>query len=261
MYSSKEIELSKRYLGEIIESIDHDLCLLGGWAVYDLVNINYMDDVGREYIGSRDIDLGFHIDKNWTDEQLTTSIFSRIIEILEKKGFQWQAFRLFKDFDIETLKELTIDEANKKSQFEITRMYIDPIIDYLHPRFTCVFGYNPIDEPILYDAYEKNLFIESNISKKIKICEPHYLLSMKLNCVERRHKEDKKIKDIADIYALMWYSGIDLDMLKIGTNIIFGKDNTLKVLNNFHENDVKKAAEILDINNNDIIRVFNEFKK
>lgn len=84
---------------------------------------------------------------------------------------------------------------------------------------------------------------------------------MKLNCVERRNKEDKKIKDIADIYALMWYSGIDLDMLKIGTNIIFGKENSIKVINNFDKKDVKKAAEILDISDNDIIRVFNEFKK
>lgn len=161
MYSSKEIELSKRYLGEITESIDQDLCLLGGWAVYDLVNINFMDDVGREYIGSRDIDLGFHIDKNWTDEQLSTSIFSSVIEILIKIGFKWQAFRLYKDFDIETLKELTFDEANKKSQFEITRMYIDPIIDFFHPRFKDVFGYNPIDEPILYDAYEKNYLLKA----------------------------------------------------------------------------------------------------
>lgn len=59
----------------------------------------------------------------------------------------------------------------------------------------------------------------------------------------------------------MWYSGIDLDMLKIGTNIIFGKENSIKVINNFDKKDVKKAAEILDISDNDIIRVFNEFKK
>jgi hypothetical protein len=34
-------------------------CLLGGWAVYYLVNKNFQKVTGRTYIGSRDIDLVF----------------------------------------------------------------------------------------------------------------------------------------------------------------------------------------------------------
>jgi hypothetical protein len=36
------------------------MCLIGGWAIYETVNKNFTADRGRPYIGSKDIDIGFH---------------------------------------------------------------------------------------------------------------------------------------------------------------------------------------------------------
>jgi hypothetical protein len=68
MYEPKEIELSKYYLKEVIESIDEPIVVLGGWAVYFLVNDKYKETTGREYIGSRDIDLGFNMEETDLDK-------------------------------------------------------------------------------------------------------------------------------------------------------------------------------------------------
>lgn len=259
MYNLKEIELSKEYLNKISYKIEKEVVLLGGWAVYDIVNKNFYNDNGRDYIGSKDIDIGFHIDKNWNKIQLINSKFSRMIRFLEKDGFRWQAFRLYKDFDENTLEELTPEESSKKSLFEIIRLYIDPIIDYIHPQFKEVFQYNPIDEPILNIAYDYKRFKKSTLHDNILLCEPHFLLAMKLNCVDRRHKEDKRIKDISDIYALMWYSDIHLDELKIATRIISNRDKINNTISNFKQEEIHKASENIGVKPDEIQRAFLRF--
>jgi hypothetical protein len=60
--------------------------LLGGWAVYYIVNENFQKATGRTYIGSRDIDLGFHLNKVWSKAQLAKSDFINSITTLENMG-------------------------------------------------------------------------------------------------------------------------------------------------------------------------------
>jgi len=43
----------------IFAQLKTQTCLLGGWAVYYLVNENFQKTTARSYIGSRDIDLVF----------------------------------------------------------------------------------------------------------------------------------------------------------------------------------------------------------
>jgi hypothetical protein len=261
MYNLKEIDLSREYLNKISNNIKEKIVLLGGWAVYDIVNTNFYKEKGRYYIGSRDIDIGFHIDKNWNKKQLKNSNFSRIIKFLEKDGFRWQAYRLFKDFDEKTLKELTPEESSKKSLFEITRIYVDPIIDNIHSQFNVVFRYSPIDEPLLSIAYRYNRFKKSTLHNNVLLCEPHLLLAMKLNCVEIRSEKDKRIKDISDIYALMWYSDIPLDELKIATRIISNKNKIKDTILNFKKEEIEKASENIGVKPDEIQRVFLTFVK
>lgn len=61
MYEDREIKISRKYLEEVISSIDEPIVVLGGWAVRYLVNDKYQKNTGRYYLGSRDIDLGFQI--------------------------------------------------------------------------------------------------------------------------------------------------------------------------------------------------------
>jgi hypothetical protein len=84
LYQPTEIKTSEKQLQTIFKKLKGQTCLLGGWAVYHLVNKNFEKATGRKYVGSRDIDIGFHIDKKWTEEQLINSEFATAIKTLEK---------------------------------------------------------------------------------------------------------------------------------------------------------------------------------
>lgn len=87
MYQENEIEISRSTLSAVISSVREPVCLLGGWAVFLTVNHNFSNQQGSNYIGSRDIDLGFHIDKNWSDSELQNSAFASSIKILKSTGY------------------------------------------------------------------------------------------------------------------------------------------------------------------------------
>ena len=86
-YQPSETKTSQKQLQNIFKQLNAPLCLLGGWAVYYVVNESFEKATGRTYIGSRDIDLGFHINKDWNQEQLEKSEFMNSIKTLENRGF------------------------------------------------------------------------------------------------------------------------------------------------------------------------------
>jgi len=118
MYSKNETDISYNYLKEIISKLKEPIVIIGGWAVYLSVNKKYKQEQGVNYIGSRDIDLGF----NTMDSLLETA------NILEKNGFSLIGFRYVKDIDYETGRELTKEEAKKSPQYNIFSMYVDLLI-------------------------------------------------------------------------------------------------------------------------------------
>lgn len=63
-YVPQVTELSEQELREVFEAAEPPVCLLGGWAVHLHVNPGFRSEHGREYIGSRDIDIGVHIDSS-----------------------------------------------------------------------------------------------------------------------------------------------------------------------------------------------------
>jgi hypothetical protein len=77
---------------------------LAALSVQHVVNRNFEKTNGRPYIGSRDVDIGFHIDKNWTEKLLRESGFVSAISAIEKIGFRSVSLRLVKDFDIDMEK-------------------------------------------------------------------------------------------------------------------------------------------------------------
>ena len=99
---------------------------IGGWATYQIVNKNFEKTTGRRYIGSRDIDIGFHIDKNWSEKQLKKSEFCAAIKQIENMGFRSVSFRLVKDFNLETGRELTPTESSKLPQYRSITRVIKP---------------------------------------------------------------------------------------------------------------------------------------
>ena len=74
MYKEFETRTSYKYLKKIIGSLKEPICILGGWAVFFHVNKKFHETQGRSYLGSRDIDLGFHIKENSFDEGLKNAV-------------------------------------------------------------------------------------------------------------------------------------------------------------------------------------------
>ena len=124
MYAPPEVKTSEEQIARILKQFKGSPCLIGGWATYYIVNKNFEKANGRRYIGSRDIDIGFHINKDWNEEQLEKSKFATAIRMIENDGFRSVSFRLVKDFEIDTLKELTPEESAKLPLYQIFQLWI-----------------------------------------------------------------------------------------------------------------------------------------
>ena len=155
LYHNYETEISFKYLKEVVNILDEPIFILGGWAVYFAVNEKIQADRGMGYLGSKDIDLGFHIDKNITDKSLKKTPIAKTIKSLEKNGFKPLSYRYYKDIGIETGKELTREQSAITPIHDIFQIYVDLIVDEIHPTFKKTFGLDPIDESLLTHVFEE----------------------------------------------------------------------------------------------------------
>jgi hypothetical protein len=195
LYEPNETKTSQKQLERIFRSLKEPICLLGGWAVYYLVNRNFERANGRPYIGSRDIDIGFHIDKNWTEKQLRESDFVSAISAIEELGFSSVSFRLVKDFDIDTGRELSHEEAAKWPLYQIFQLFIDPIVDHIHPKIKDALGFVPIDEPLLSLLFQSRMRTAARIFEREAVLPtPELLLAMKLNSAPEGTRKTRELK-------------------------------------------------------------------
>ena len=261
MYEPYEIDISEKFLKEILKRIDGKICLLGGWATYYIVNENFEAATGRRYVGSRDIDIGFHIDKNWTVEELKNSEFSNALHLLEEMRFRWVSFRFFKEFDRDTGRELTPEESAELPLYKIFQLFVDPIVDNIHSKFRELFGFTPIDEPLLSYVFADGSFVKAKLFQvEVMMPRPHLLLAMKLNSVIHRDKEYKRMKDISDIYALLWFSDVRIGELKKGLFSIYPSEKARKTIMSFTENEIKRVSNAIGVTEEEIKRVLAELK-
>jgi hypothetical protein len=84
------------------------------------------------------------------------------------------------------------------------------------------------------------------------------MLAMKLISAPRRDKEHKLIKDIVDIYALLWHSDTKLSQLKEQLFAITPKEKVREIVQNFSNEDTSKAAATLGIDSKEVSRVLRE---
>jgi len=260
LYENYETDISKDNLVTVFSKVTAPLCLLGGWAVYLTVNVNYKNDKGRDYHGSKDIDLGFHFEKNETKESLINSAFNQSIKALEGIGFYSVSFRLIQHYHRETKQALTPEQARKVPQYDLFDLYVDPMVDNIPDKIHDVLGVTPADEKLLGLVFEKGQFIEiEEFGVKIRLPKPEVLLATKLISLPRRTKDHKKWKDIADIYALMWYSGTKLADLKIGVLELLTQKIVEKAFSKIEESDYETAADAIGVEKDEVKNVINSF--
>jgi len=262
LYQNYEVELSQSQLSKVLSTLEGPICLLGGWAVYVTVNKNFAASRGRNFMGSRDIDLGFHIDPTWTDADLMESLFAKAIDRIVDVGFEPIGFRFVKYFHTETRKELSTDEARRTAQAFLFDMYIDPLVDKVHPNSKKLFGFVPIDEPLLSEVFDgRKSVLVNEFGSKVMIPEPAVLLAMKLNSVSNRDKEHKRIKDIADIYGLVWHSDEEISAIRTELFSIISKGRVSSVISSFKDDEYASAARNLGIGQNEVSAAIAELRQ
>lgn len=97
-YVPQVTELSERELQAVFEAAQPPVCLLGGWAVHLHVSTGFHSEHGREYIGSRDIDIGIHIDASWTGEEFSETPVGETISAIEGLGYTKSRFGFVQHF-------------------------------------------------------------------------------------------------------------------------------------------------------------------
>ena len=251
IYSAIETDTSYNYLQQIIKILDEPICILGGWAVYLTVNTNFKKAEGRNYLGSKDIDLGFHIDEPLDKNQLKHTVMAKSLEKIRKDGFKPQSFRYYKEIHYETGKELTSEEIKTTPPHNIFTMFIDPMVDVIHPAFKEIFGFVPADESLLKPVFQHRIYRNElhEFNKQLWLPASEILLATKMKSLPTRSEGDKFIKDICDIYALSWYSGIYYKTLKEKARQHIDKEIIKKIQTRLsNEEDIfKKAQTAMDI--------------
>jgi hypothetical protein len=254
MYEAKEIELSRKFLKDILLALDEPVVILGGWAIFFTINERYRETTGREYIGSRDIDLGFEIPENNLDK----THFAQSYEILTKSlGFRPISFRLFAEFDQETGEVLDPDKARKIPSHQIVRLYIDLVVDRITQDFVSHFNFTPIDEPLLTHVYDSvtNRREIREFDRSIWIPDPGLLLAMKMKSCPNRDREHKKVKDICDITALLLFAGDEA----VKGVVNFLDSHAIKRFQDSMKNEeIARASEIINIDLSTIESVLNK---
>ena len=244
MYEQNEIEISKKFLNEVIASIDEPIVLLGGWAIYFLINKSYRGTTGRDYIGSRDIDLGFKL----SSQNLERSTFAKSYDKLTKDlGFRQLSFRLFKEIHTDTGEALKQDEAKDIPIYQIFPMYVDFVVDRIPDNFRNYFGFTPVDEPLLKHVFanEKNRIVLHEFERTIWIPTPEILLATKIKTYPNRDKDHKRIKDLCDITVILLFTSIS-PINKVITKFINRKEIN-KFKNTLTKKEIKQVANIIDL--------------
>ena len=208
LYDKIESESALDALNHIVTRLPHPFLLLGGWAVYVTVNDSFRDEHGSQYLGSRDIDVCFHIDSNASESELRTCTFSKAIAIVQELGYLPQgSCRYCKIIKRETGEIITEEASQKIPIHELFFLYLDMMVDFNHPKQKEIFGFNVLDEPILARVFEEQTGVIVNLDDvSIGVPPPSVLLATKLRSIPKRAKDDKQVKDACDIYSILWHS-------------------------------------------------------
>jgi hypothetical protein len=211
-YVDEVTDISEQELRPLCQTVEPPACVLGGWAVHLHVNDGFREEYGREYIGSRDVDLGFHVDPGWGRDELEAAAVGRSVQRVTDAGYIPLSFRFVRHFNRDTGETLTEAEAQSLPSHQVFDLYLDMIpdtddLDTFHE----VFGFRPPAEPLLShvftgDAAEPlTTFRDWDIPADMRIVDPDLLAAMKIRSIPDRNRDQKRVKDVADLHALLWY--------------------------------------------------------
>ena len=214
MYDVAETDASRRYIDILVREFGDDIAIVGGWAVFFLVDERYRPATGFEYLRSRDIDL--IISPN-------PAFVKRFGAGIRKLGFVEGGLPFRYQLILERDKGsiLTEKEAAKRETFDLVYIFLDVFSPRKVSLATWVI-------PELDMALRAQKTIDG-----IPVAPAPEVLKMKLRSFGERENPEKREKDACDIYALLHYSGIDRGKVPA--------DPVLQKIANEHADDIAEA--------------------
>ena len=258
-YVDNVTQFSKDELQNVLRASTPPICLLGDWAVHFHVNEPFRGATGREYIGSRDIDLGIHVDPESSPEELEDRAVGQTLRGIEEQGFQRSRFGFKKTVDRETGVTLSEEAARTSAMHELFEIYIDLLPDRREPEnFEEAFGFRPPAEPLLQPVFEEDAgepltdHVGFEVTEDVLIADVPVLVAMKVHSTPDRNKNQKRVKDIADIHSLLWY--VD-DIAKVidETAVYLDSGDIERFDNSVSETLVDQAASLISVDS-DVVR-------
>lgn len=211
-YVDEITSISEQELRPVCQTVEPPACLLGGWAVHMHVNDGFREAYGREYIGSRDVDLGFHVDPDWGRDELKAAPVGQSVERVQEVGYVPLSFRFVRHFNRETGGTLPPEEAESLPAHQVFDLYLDVIPDTDDlDRFHEVFGFRPPAEPLLRHVFADDAaqplteFRSWDVRDAVRIADADLLAAMKVRSIPDRDRGQKRVKDVADCHALLWH--------------------------------------------------------
>jgi len=248
-YTGPETRASLDILRQLLPDLPEPVVVLGGWGVRFLVNDRWRAETGQDYFGSRDIDLGFHTPPGATLERLKAGNLPATVRYLDSKGFTRQGMYSFvRYFNWDDDAPLTPEEAGRLPTHNCYIVTVDLIVSHERGDLREIVGFRPFSEPMLAHVFEdstRRVNIEVG-GKTVWVPAPHVILGMKLTSLPERTKDDKAMKDLCDIYALIAHSGVPLASLRSRASEI-ASDYRRLVLQARESESLGQAAEHLGI--------------
>ncbi len=212
-YVNRIIQISEQELEKVLEVIEPPAALIGGWAVHMHVNDGFKAETERNYIGSRDIDLGVRVDPSWKPSELKEKAIGRSLGGIEGLDYIKSRFGFEINFNRETMTRLTEGEVKELPMHQIFTVSIDILPDNQNLKnFERAFGFHPPAEPLLNHVFEKKRakslgdYVDWELPDSIFIPYPEVLAAMKVSSLPDREKGHKRVKDLADLHSLLWYT-------------------------------------------------------
>lgn len=253
-YTDDITAFSENELGRLLGLVVPPVCLLGGWAVHLHVTEAFEAESGRSYIGSRDIDIGLFVDAEWTATDIEQQPVADTLERIESQmGYKRGRFGFYQEFQRSSREPLSEDEAADYPQHETFRVDIDiiPSTDLLDP-FQKVFGFMPPAEPLLQPVFEDGHaedledYVDWDVPSGVVIVPRPILAAMKIRSYPDRDKGHKRIKDLADLHALLWY-GSDYQQLRSAVLKYLDTSDIESFRGSMTEEELQRASDLLDV--------------
>lgn len=163
-------------------------------------------------------------------------------------GFRGMGGRLFKEYHRETCLPLSEAKAKRTPSHNLFQLYVDLLVDNVPEGIKKAVGFMPFDEKILTYVFKGRMFKTiDEFPVKVILPAPQVLLAMKMISLPGRTKDHKKHKDVMDVYALIWHSGMQMQKLRSDLTGLISHADMSHALSAISDSDYEQAANPLGV--------------